>query len=55
MMMHYICTKFLGKISKGFRIIEQARNHDGRTDGLTDGQTNKVITIWPLRLGLAGP
>ena len=54
MMMLYICTKFHGKISKGFRVIEQTGNHDGRTDVQTDGRMNKVITIWPPQTSSGG-
>ena len=37
LMMFYICRKFHENISKGFLVIERTRNHNGWTDGQTDG------------------
>ena len=43
--LYKVCTKFHENISKGFLVIAQTRNHDGRTDEKmdrqTDGQTDR--------------
>ena len=46
-----ICTMFHAIISKGFRVTEQTRKHDGRTDR----QRDKVITTGPPDFIWRGP
>ena len=46
LMILYICTKFHENISKGFLVFARTRNHDRRTDRLTNRQTDGRTDRW---------